>query len=63
MPDIPPEAVSYLREETVSRVQLKLREFEDIKAEQSASTQKRTLSRKNWRVNGGTKYPNYGRKR
>lgn len=61
--DLPVDAFSMLREEVISRAQLKLRQFEDIKSEQESQRQSRWMSRKNWAVSGGIKYPNYGRVR
>ena len=62
-PDLPPDAFSLLYQETLSRVQLKAREFQDVKAEQEATKQSRWMSRNAFRVNGGIRYPNYGRKK
>lgn len=62
-PDLPKEAFPALIEEAKSRAQLKLNQTQDVKAEQEAGRQNRWLSRKAWRVHGGIKYPNYGRKR
>lgn len=61
-PDLPVEAISLLVEEATSRAQSKVAEFNDIKAEQEAGRQRRTLSRKNWKVNSGRRYPNYGKR-
>lgn len=63
IPDLPKEAFSALIEEAKSKAQFKLRQMQDIKSEQEASRQQRWLSRKAWTVNGGIKYPDYGRKR
>ncbi len=62
IPDLPDEAVTALLEESKSRAMFKLKQMQDAKAEQEASRQQRWLARKAWRVNGGIKYPNYGRK-
>lgn len=62
-PDLPKEAFPALIEEAKSKAQSKLNQFQDVKAEQEAGRQQRWLSRKAWRVNGGIKYPDYGRKR
>lgn len=62
-PDLPKEAFPALIEEAKSKAQLKLRQMQDIKAEQEAGRQQRWLARKSWTVNGGIRYPNYGRKR
>lgn len=61
VPDLPIEAFTSLLEEAKSRASLKLKQVADQKAEQEASRQSRWLSRKAWVVNGGIKYPNYGR--
>lgn len=62
VPDLPLDAVAYLIEESTSRCQLKIAEFQDLKAEQEAGSQKRAISRKAWRVNSERRYPDYGRK-
>lgn len=62
VPDLPIEAFPALLEEAKSRAMLKLKQVQDIKAEQEASRQQRWLSRKAWSVNGGIRYPNYGRR-
>ena len=62
VPDMPAEAFTAFLEEAKSRAMFKLKQVQDIKAEQETSRQQRWLSRKAWAVNGGIKYPNYGRK-
>lgn len=62
IPDLPDEAFTALLEEAKSKCMFKLKQTKDVKAEQEASRQQRWLSRKAWRVNGGVRYPNYGRK-
>lgn len=62
VPDLPPEAFTALLEEAKSRAMFKLKQVQDVKAEQEANRQQRWLSRKAWTVNGGIVYPNYGRK-
>lgn len=62
IPDLPEEAFSALIEEAKSRAQLKLHQQQDVKSEQEAGRQQRWLSRKAWRVNGGIRYPDYGRR-
>ena len=62
VPTMPDEALSALIEESKSRAQLKLRQFQDVKSEGEASRQQRWLSRKAWKTNGGIRYPNYGKK-
>lgn len=62
IPDLPDEAFSALIEEAKSKAMFKLKQMQDVKAEQEASRQQRWLSRKNWRVSGSEIYPyNYGR--
>lgn len=63
IPDLPNDAMRYLIEEATSRAQYKLREFQDIKSEAESAQQRRTMSRKAWKVNKPTRYPDYGRKR
>lgn len=63
VPDLPEEAFSKLKEEAKSRASFRIGSMADQKAEQVSSQQSRWLARKNWRVNGGLKYPNYGRQR
>lgn len=62
VPDLPEEAFPALLEESKSKASFKLRQFQDIKAEQEASRQQRWLSRKARRVDNSIKYPNYGRR-
>lgn len=61
IPDLPEEAFTALIEEAKAKSFVKLKQTQDIKAEQEAGRQQRWLSRKSWRVNGGIQYPNYGR--
>lgn len=62
IPDLPVDAFSMLVERSLSACQLKIRSVQDVKAEQEGLRQGRWMSRKAWTVNGGIKYPNYGRK-
>lgn len=62
-PDLPKEAFSALIEEAKSKAMFKLKQMQDIKAEQESGRQNRWLSRKSWRAHGGIRYPDYGRKR
>lgn len=62
IPDLPSEAFTALQEEAKSRAMLKLKQVQDIKAEQEATRQQRWLSRKQRRINGGIRFPDYGRK-
>lgn len=61
IPDLPIEAFTALLEEAKSRASMKLKQVADQKAEQESVRQQRWLSRKAWTVNGGIKYPSYGR--
>lgn len=63
VPDLPAEAFSALIEEAKSKAMLKLKQTQDIKAEQEAGRQQRWLSRKAWRAHSPDMYPySYGRK-
>lgn len=62
IPFLPSEAFTALLEESKSRAMLKLKQVQDVKAEQEASRQQRWLSRKAWRAHGGIKFPDYGRR-
>lgn len=62
-PDLPEEAFSLLLEESKSKAMFKLKQTVDNKAEQESRRQNQWASRKAWRVNGGVKYPSYGRNR
>ena len=61
VPDLPTEAFIALVEESKSRCMIRLKQMEDVKAEQEARRQQRWLSNNSWRKAGGIKYPNYGR--
>lgn len=61
VPDLPPDAFALLIEESTSRCQIKMRQFQDLKSEAESQKQSRWLSRKSFVVNGGIKYPDYGR--
>lgn len=60
--DLTEEAFPALVEEAKAKAFFKLKQAQDLKAEQESSRQSRWLSRKAWRVNGGVKYPDYGRR-
>lgn len=60
--DLPTDAHTALLNEALSRSSLRLRQTGDQKAEQETGRQQRFMSRKSWKVNGGLKYPNYGRR-
>lgn len=61
VPDLPVDAFSLLMQDSLSTVQLRLRQIQDVKAEKEVQKQSRWLSRKSWRTNGGIKYRDYGR--
>ena len=63
VPPLPIEAFPSLIEEVKSRVAVKLRQQPDQKAEQESTRQRRFLARKGWTINGGIKFPDYGRRR
>lgn len=60
--DMPVDVVPGFIAEATSRAQLKLRQFQDVKAEQGANAQRRYVSRKSWRAHSQQRYPDYGRK-
>lgn len=62
VPDLPSEAFSALVAEVKSQAFAKLKQEVSQKDEQESVRQQQWLARKNWRVNGGIKYPNYGRR-
>ena len=62
IPDLPEEAFALLYNEALSKARFQLDTISDQKAEQESNRQNRWLARKGWRVNGGIKYPNYGRR-
>lgn len=62
IPDLPDDAFIALLEEAKSRASMRLKQAADPKAEEESRRQQTWLARKARRVNGGTKYPNYGRK-
>jgi hypothetical protein len=61
-PEMPMEAFPLLLEEAKSKAMFKLKQVQDVKAEQESRRQNIWLSRKSYRVNGGIQYPNYGRR-
>lgn len=63
IPDLPDEAFSALIEEAKSKAMFKLKQMQDIKAEQEAGRQNRWLSRKDWRTHAPDMYPfDFGRR-
>lgn len=63
IPDLPSEAFPALLAEAKSTAFVVLKQQVNSKAEQKADRQQKWLSRKAWRVSGGVKYPDYGRRR
>jgi hypothetical protein len=62
-PDLPPDAFPLLHEKATTRCNFKMRQMSDVVAASESQKQSRVMSRRNWVVAGGIKYPNYGRKR
>lgn len=63
VPDLPSEAFAALIEEAKSKAMFRLKQTQDIKAEQEANRQQRWLSRKAWRAHSPNMFPySYGRK-
>ena len=61
-PDLPSEAFPLLLEESKSTASLVIRQMANEKSEQKSRRQNRWLARKDWKVKGGVRYPDYGRK-
>ena len=61
IPDLPGEAFSLLLSEAKSVASLKLNQVADEKAEQQSKRQRRRMSTKAFRAEGGIRYPDYGR--
>ncbi|QDP53384.1 MAG: hypothetical protein Unbinned6805contig1000_46 [Prokaryotic dsDNA virus sp.] len=61
--DLPDEAFSAYYNEAKSLAFIELRQQGHALAAQQANRQQRWLARKAWRVEGGVKYPDYGRKK
>jgi hypothetical protein len=63
IPDLPDEAFPALIEEAKSKAMFKLKQMQDVKAEQEANRQQRWLSRQNWKTHEADIYPyDYGRR-
>lgn len=62
VPDMPSKFFPYLVNEAKATAFLKLKEVFSQKDEQNSIRQKSWLSRNKNRINGGTRYPDYGRK-
>lgn len=61
--DLPKEAHSLLIEKATTRAQLKARQFQDVDSATEARRQGAYMARNQWKIEGGIKYPDYGRKR
>lgn len=62
VPDMPSEAFSSLIAEAKSVAFVEVKQVANQKAEQEATRQRTWLSRKNWQLQGGVRYPNFGRR-
>lgn len=62
-PPLPVEAYPALIQNAKSQAFLALKQVANEKAETEAQKQNSWLARKNWKLHGGIKYPNYGRRR
>lgn len=62
IPDLPIQAFTYLLNEAKATAFIDLKQTVNGKAEQHSLSQKRRMSQKNWKLAGGIKFPNYGRK-
>lgn len=63
IPDLPSEAFPALLAEAKSTAFFVLKQQPNQKAEQKSARQQRWLSRKDWTIKGGVRYPDYGRRR
>lgn len=63
VPDMPVEAFASLLAEAKSIAFVEIKQTANQKAEQEAVRQRTWLSRKEWSLHGGVRYPNYGRPR
>jgi hypothetical protein len=63
IPDLPSESFPALLAEAKSTAFVVLKQQTNEKAEQKAQRQQRWLSRKDWTIKGGVRYPNYGRRK
>lgn len=62
VPDMPAEAFSGLIAEAKSVAFVEVKQVANQKAEQEATRQRTWLARKNWQLQGGVRYQNYGRR-
>jgi hypothetical protein len=63
IPDLPNSAFTLLLEESKSRAFVELKQIANQKAEQESQRQTTWLSRKDRRIKGGIRFPDYGRHR
>lgn len=63
IPDLPNSAFTFLLEESKSRAFVELKQIANQKAEQESQRQTAWLSRKDRRIKGGIRLPDYGRHR
>lgn len=61
VPDLPAEAFPALLAEAKSTCFARIKQSPDAKAEQQSRRSMGWISRKNWQVEGGWRFPNYGR--
>lgn len=61
IPELPIEAFSALFNAAKSVAFVELKQMANQKAEQEAVRQRTTMARKEWKLAGGVKFPNYGR--
>lgn len=62
VPDLPIQMFSYLLNESKAAAFINFKQMQNGKAEQNSISQRRRMSGDAWKVSGGIKYPNYGRK-
>lgn len=62
VPNLPVEAFPALLAEAKSTAFIAVKQMTNQKAEQKANRQQKWLSRKAWQLEGGVRYPDYGRK-
>lgn len=63
IPDLPLEGEPLLLAEAKSTAMFNHKQVANVKVEQEVQKLNSTLSRKQWRIKGGVRYPNYGRRR
>lgn len=62
IPDLPVEAFAALLAESTSTASINLKQMANAKSEQKSARQQRWLARKAWRIEGGVRFYDYGRK-